>query len=88
MLKIISKEVCPYCVMAKELVKSLWFEYEEIDVWNDFTKLQEVMSISWMMTVPQIFAWEIKKENLIWWYTELAKLNEEWKLVEILKNNS
>ncbi len=88
MIKIVSKDVCPYCDMAKGLIKSLWFEYEEIDVSNDAWKLQEIVSISWMMTVPQIFAWDLKKENLLWWYTDIVKLNDEWKLLKILENNN
>lgn len=87
MIKIISKDYCPYCDMAKELIKSLWWTYEEIDVTHDMEKLQEVVAISRMMTVPQIFAWDIKIENLLWGYSEIAKLNDEWKLVEILENN-
>jgi len=87
MIKIISKDYCPYCDMAKQLIKSLWFEYEDIDVTNDQEKLQEVVAISRMMTVPQIFAWEMKTENLLWGYSEIAKLHDEWKLIEILENN-
>lgn len=85
MIKIITKDYCPYCQLAKELISSLWFEYEEIDVSNDSEKLVEVVSISWMRTVPQIFAWEIKTENLLWWYSDIKALNDEGKLVERLK---
>ena len=45
----------------------------------------EVVNISWMRTVPQIFDWEIKTENLLWWYSDIKALNDEGKLVERLK---
>jgi glutaredoxin 3 len=85
MIKIITKDYCPYCVLAKELISSLWFEYEEIDVTNDGEKLMEVVNISWMRTVPQIFAWEIKTENLLWWYSDIKALNDEGILEDRLK---
>jgi glutaredoxin 3 len=74
MIKIVSKNICPYCVMAKELISSLWFDYEEIDVSDGPDKLREIIQISMMMTVPQIYDSEIKK------------LHDEWKLVDILKS--
>lgn len=87
MITIITKDYCPYCTMAKNLISSLWFEYVEVDVTNDSKKLREIVSISRMMTVPQIFAWEIKSENLLWWYSDISSLNEKWLLLEKLKNS-
>ena len=81
MINIISKDYCPYCTMAKELISSLWFEYNEIDVTNDTDKLRELVYISSMMTVPQIFAWDIKSENFLWGYSDIAKLHEKWELI-------
>jgi len=86
MITIFSKEFCPYCDMAKTLLTSLWFEYIEVDVTNDYDKLREIVWISWMMTVPQIFKWEIIKENFLWGYSDIRSLNEEWKLIELLNN--
>jgi glutaredoxin 3 len=85
MINIISKDYCPYCTLAKELITSLWFEYNEIDVTDDTDKLREIVTISRMMTVPQIFAWEIKAENFLWGYSDIAKLHENGELVERLK---
>ena len=84
MIKIFTKEGCPYCVLAKNLISSLWFEYEEIDITNDNDKFRELASVSEMITVPQIFAWEISSENLLWGYDNINKLNEEGKLIDIL----
>jgi len=40
-------------------------DYQEIDVTNDSAKLMEIVQISGMRTVPQIFNGEIKSENLL-----------------------
>lgn len=85
MIKIVSKSYCPYCDMAKELIKNLWYKYEEIDVTNDQKKMEEIVAISEMMTVPQIFSWKIESKNLLWGYDDILKLNNDWKLLEILK---
>ena len=86
MITIVSKENCPYCVMAKNLLTSLWFDYKEIDVSDDFEKLREVVWITWMMTVPQIFNWEISQETLLWGYDDINWLHNQGKLVDILNN--
>lgn len=85
MITIITKDYCPYCTMAKNLISGLWFEYTEVDITDDSQKLREIVQISRMMTVPQIFVWEIKLENLLWWYSDIAKLNENGQLVWKLK---
>ena len=85
MITIITKDYCPYCDAAKNLLSSLGLDYEEIDVTNDDLKWKEIVSISQMMTVPQIFSWKISWQNLLWWYDDISKLNEEWKLLGILK---
>ncbi len=87
MITIVSKDNCPYCVMAKNLIKDLWFDYIEIDVWDDYTKLLEIVAETQMRTVPQIFSWEAKKQNLLWWYSDIKKLYDEWKLIEKLQEN-
>jgi len=88
MITVVSSSVCPYCTMAKELITSLWFEYEEVlvEFWSD--ELNEIIQKTWMMTVPQVFAWKISKENLLGWYTDILDLQNEDKLVEILKKAS
>lgn len=85
MIKIITTSNCPYCIMAKNLLSSLWFKYEEINLTDDTKKLREIMSISGMMTVPQIFNWEIKKINLLWWYSDIKDLHDKWKLISLLQ---
>ena len=84
MITIFSKDMCPYCDMAKWLLTALWLEYKEIDVTNDFEKISEIAWISWMMTLPQIFNKEIIRENLLWGYDDLKALNDEGKLMDLL----
>jgi len=88
MITIVTSSTCPYCTAAKTLITSLGFDYKEkiIELWSD--ELMEIVRKTGLMTVPQIFAWEISKENLLWWYSDIDRLNNEWKLVEILKKAS
>ncbi|MDR3492911.1 MAG: glutaredoxin 3 [Gammaproteobacteria bacterium] len=57
MAKIIvySKENCPYCVWAKQLLDSKKASYTEIRVDLDADKLAEMIQLSGRRTVPQIF---------------------------------
>lgn len=80
MITIVYTQNCPFCVMAKNLLNAKNIEYTWIDYTGDFDKIAEISGITWMRTVPQIFSWEISKENLIWGYSELQKLEDEWKL--------
>lgn len=71
MFTIFSKTYCPYCTSAKQFLDGQWIEYTEINLDNDPEKMMEVVEISGMMTVPQIFRWEISKENFIGWYDDM-----------------
>ena len=47
---------CPYCVYARALLDSKKIPYEEINVWEDETKREEMLKKSGGRTsVPQIF---------------------------------
>lgn len=50
-----SKDNCPYCVLAKNLLTSLGAEYEEVDVTDNHELLMEIVAKSRLRTVPQIF---------------------------------
>lgn len=54
-IKIYTTPICPYCVRAKALLKKKGASYEEIDVFMDPDKREEMESISHRRTVPQIF---------------------------------
>jgi len=88
MINIVTTSSCPFCIMAKQLIKDLWFEYNEkvLEFWDD--ELNKIINITWLMSVPQIFAWDISKENLLWWFDDISRLNNEWKLIDILEKAS
>lgn len=80
MLTLYTKDYCPYCVMAKNLLTSIGAEYEEIDVTHNQELLIEIAQKSKMRTVPQIFFWE----ESLGGYTDIAALHADGKLVEKL----
>ncbi len=85
MITIYSKDYCPYCSAAKELISSLWFTYKEVDVSDDIETYKKIKNVSWLLTVPQIFTGDISKENCLWGYSDIKKLHEEGHLLERLK---
>ena len=50
-----STEYCPYCIRAKNLLKSKNIPFQEIDLTNDQTKRDEIQAKTGWMTVPMIF---------------------------------
>ncbi len=81
MIKIITSDICPYCDMAKTLLDSLWVEYEKIDITWHSEKLVEIAEQTGMRTVPQIFNWEVSRDNLLWGYDDIKALHDKWELV-------
>jgi len=75
-IEVYSTPNCPFCVSAKELLKSKNLNYEEIDVSDDIDSLQKMMKLSGLRSVPQIF---INNES-IGGYEELSKMNAEGDL--------
>jgi len=83
MITIVSSSVCPYCAMAKQLITDLGFEYNEkkVEMWSP--ELMEIVQQTGLMTVPQIFAWDVSKDNLLGGYSEINDLHNQGKLVDI-----
>ena len=52
---IYTKDWCGYCHCAKQLLTSLGYRFEEIDVTHDVSRYQEMRERSGRTTVPQIF---------------------------------
>jgi glutaredoxin 3 len=52
-----SKDNCPYCTKAKELLVSKDINFEERNISKEWTKEQLLESIPEAKTVPQIFLW-------------------------------
>lgn len=77
MLTLYTKDYCPYCVMAKNLLTSIGATYAEVDVTNNQDVLMEIVRKSGMRTVPQIFF----GEECLGGYTDIAGLHADGKLV-------
>ncbi|GAI19781.1 unnamed protein product [marine sediment metagenome] len=54
MVKVFSTSSCPYCVTLKEFLKKHDIEFEDIDVSQDKTALDEMVKKSGQMGVPVI----------------------------------
>lgn len=68
-ITVYSKDYCPYCKAAKELLSKKGLNFEVIDVQKDNTKLQEMLNRSKRRTVPQIFF----NDRHIGGYTDLVE---------------
>lgn len=75
-----SKENCPYCEMAKNLLDSRKIPFEEVRIDLDKQKLEEMLRLSNKRTVPQIFI----NGQSIGGYDDLAALAKSGKLDELL----
>lgn len=64
-----SKNACPFCDQAKNLLKLKGIEYEERNISTDWTREQLLEAVPDARTVPQIFL----DEQLIGGFTELRK---------------
>mgnify|MGYP006268249589 FL=1 len=64
-----SKNHCPYCDQAKNLLKMKGIEFEERNINKDYTREQLLEAVPNARTVPQIFL----DENLVGGFTELKK---------------
>jgi glutaredoxin 3 len=80
-VKVYTTEYCPYCTRAKSLLKSKGIDFEEINLEGKYDELTKLKEKTGWRTVPQIFI----NEKLIGGYTELAALNNQGKLDELLK---
>lgn len=55
-VEIYTKDYCPYCVKAMNLLRQKGVEFTEIDITNDTDKIAEMMERAKpRRTVPQIF---------------------------------
>lgn len=78
---IYSKQNCPYCVRAKNLLNGKGVAFEEIMVDNDPALYNNLKKQTGMMTVPQIFI----NDTLVGGYTDLAELESSGELDPLLK---
>jgi glutaredoxin 3 len=78
---IYSKDPCPYCVRAKNLLRRKGVEFTEIKITSDEIKSEMINKSGGRMTVPQIFI----NEKHIGGCDDLHALDAAGKLDELLK---
>lgn len=55
-IEIYTTTLCPYCIMAKRLLKKKGLKFEEIDLWEEPNRRDEMLGrADGRHTVPQIF---------------------------------
>jgi glutaredoxin len=64
-----SRDQCPFCDQAKNLLKLKGIEYEERNISTDWTREQLLEAVPMARTVPQIFL----DDKLVGGFTELRK---------------
>jgi glutaredoxin len=64
-----SKDACPFCDQAKNLLKLKGIEYEERNINKNWTREQLLEAVPTARTLPQIFL----DDQLIGGFTELRK---------------
>ena len=64
-----TKDACPYCVAAKNLLEQQGIEYEEKKIGVDYTREQLLEAVPTARTVPQIFL----DGTLVGGFTELKQ---------------
>lgn len=77
---IYSKEVCPYCVRAKALLKRKGVSFHEIMVTSDEIKSEMMAKSGGRMTVPQIFI----NDKHVGGCDDLYALDSQGKLDDLL----
>jgi glutaredoxin len=72
--KLYTKENCPWCVKAKQLLNSVGLQYEELHYDKDFTKddLRELIGPNLPLTVPQV----VVRNHRIGGYEDLVEYIE------------
>lgn len=79
---IYSKDYCPYCVKAKNLLTKKGVEFEEIDITHDANRQEEMLQkAEGRRTVPQIFI----NDQPIGGFDDLYALDQAGKLDPLLQ---
>ncbi len=71
---------CPYCVAARDLLRSKGVQFEEIDLTSDPARRTEMESLSGRSSVPQIFIGDAHVGG----YDDMAALDRSGRLDRLL----
>jgi glutaredoxin 3 len=84
-IEVYSTAVCPYCVSAKNLLKSKGLEWTEVRVDTDPVQRASMAARSGgHRTVPQIFI----NDQFVGGYDELVAADRSGKLAQLLEHNA
>jgi glutaredoxin 3 len=72
---------CPYCVMAKRLLREKGVDFQEIDVATDPDKRKWLVETTGQRTVPQVFIGGKPYGG----YTDIAALDKKGQLDPLLR---
>lgn len=79
-VKVYSKNYCPYCTRAKQLLKSKNIPFQEIDLTDDSETQEKLVKETGWQTVPMIFI----GEKLIGGFDNLNELDRKGELQALL----
>jgi len=84
-IEVYSTAVCPYCVAAKNLLKSKGLEWNEVRIDTDPVQRDAMLARSGgRRTVPQIFV----NDQLVGGYDDLVAADRSGKLTQMLEHNA
>ncbi len=82
-IEVYSTAVCPYCVAAKNLLKSKGLEWTELRIDTDVAEREAMLARSGgRRSVPQIFV----NDHHVGGYDDLVAANRSGKLTELLES--
>jgi glutaredoxin 3 len=76
-----STAVCPYCVMAKNFLKSKGREWTEVRIDTDPAEREKMVALTKRTSVPQIFVGNVHVGG----YDDMMALHREGKLEPLLE---
>lgn len=79
-VKVYSTSYCPFCMKAKQLLKSKNIPFQEIDLTNDSATREKLSKETGWQTVPMIFI----DGKLIGGFDDLNSLNQKGQLEALL----
>lgn len=80
-IEVYTKDYCPYCTRAKQLLDAKGASYTEFDVTNDMDKFEEMkQKADGRRTVPQIFVDSVGLGG----FDDINRLDQEGKLDSII----
>lgn len=77
---IYTKEYCPYCQAAKQLLSDKEISFEEVDVTHEEGVLEKLIEKTRHQTVPQVFI----GERFVGGFQELKALDQSGELNRLL----